>query len=65
MLSIRCGTAHFFVGTIDGRARDPKAVKSPVELELWRVKNWSRLLAATFAKSCSECRGAATKRDQG
>jgi len=34
MLFIRCGTAHFFVGTIDGRARDPKAVKSPLELEL-------------------------------
>jgi hypothetical protein len=30
MLFIRCGTARFFVGTIDGRPRDPKAVKSPV-----------------------------------
>ena len=25
--------------TIDGRARDPKVVKSPLELELWRVRN--------------------------
>src|SRR5215471_8065468 len=33
MLFIRCDTAHFFVGTIDGRATDPKAVKSLVELE--------------------------------
>jgi hypothetical protein len=42
MLFIQCGTAHFFVGTIDGRARDPKAVKSPLELELWRVSNHGR-----------------------
>jgi hypothetical protein len=29
MLFIRCGTARFFVGTIGGRSRDPKTVKSP------------------------------------
>ena len=45
MLFIRCGTAHFFVGTIDGRARDPKAVKSPLELELWRVRNDGRTIS--------------------
>jgi len=42
---IRCGTAHFFVGTIDGRARDPKAVKSSLELELWRVRNHGRTIS--------------------
>ena len=42
MLFIRCGTAHFFVGTIDGHARDPKAVKSPLELELWCVRRHDR-----------------------
>jgi len=45
MLFIHCGTAHFFVGTIDGRARDPKAVKSPLELELWRVSNHGRTIS--------------------
>jgi len=45
MLFIRCGTAHFFVGTIDGRARDPKAVKSSLELELWRVRNHGRTIS--------------------
>src|SRR5215831_3452354 len=45
MLFIRCGTAHFFVGTIDGRTRDPKAVKSPLELELWRVSNHGRTIS--------------------
>ena len=45
MLFIRCGTAHFFVGTIDGRARDPKAVKSPLQLELWRVENHGRTIS--------------------
>jgi hypothetical protein len=29
MLFIRCGTVRFFVGMIDGPARDPTAVKSP------------------------------------
>jgi len=33
------------VGTIDGRARDPKGVKSPLELELWRVSNHGRTLS--------------------
>jgi hypothetical protein len=31
---IRCGTARFYVGQIGAPARDPKAVKSPLELEL-------------------------------
>ena len=30
MLFIRCGTVRFLVGTIDGPARDPTAVKSPL-----------------------------------
>jgi len=30
MLFIRCATTRFFVGTIGGRARDPKAIKSPL-----------------------------------
>src|SRR5262249_9004302 len=34
MLFIRCGTTRFFVGMIDGRARDPKAVKSPLEASM-------------------------------
>jgi len=45
MLFIRCGTAHFFVGTIDGRARDPKVVKSPLERQLWRVMSDGRTIS--------------------
>jgi hypothetical protein len=37
MLFYRCGTALFYAGQIGGSARDPKAVKSPLQLELWRV----------------------------
>src|SRR5215468_981905 len=38
MLFIRCGASVFYIGQIGGTARDPKAVKSPLELELWRVR---------------------------
>jgi len=33
------------VGTIDRRARDPKAVKSALELELWRVTRHGRTIS--------------------
>jgi hypothetical protein len=36
MLYYRCGERLFYVGQIGGTARDPKRVKSPLELELWR-----------------------------
>ena len=45
MLFIRCGTAHFYVGQIGVPARDPKAVKSPLELELWRVTSHGRMIS--------------------
>jgi hypothetical protein len=38
ILFIRCGTSLFYIGQIGGTARDPEAVKSPLELELWRVR---------------------------
>ena len=38
MLYIKCGKSLFYVGQIRGTARDPKNVKSPLELELWRVR---------------------------
>jgi len=43
MLFIRCGTARFFV--IGSQARDPKAVKSPLELELWRITKDGRTVS--------------------
>jgi hypothetical protein len=38
MLFIRCGTSLFYVGPVGGTAREPKNVKSPLELELWRIR---------------------------
>ncbi len=37
MLFYRCGNATFYAGQIGTPARDPKMIKSPLELELWRV----------------------------
>jgi hypothetical protein len=45
MLFYRCGTALFYAGQIGSRARDPKAVKAPLELELWRVTLDGRILS--------------------
>ena len=45
MLFYRCGTALFYAGQIGSTARDPKAVKSPLELELWRVTLDGRILS--------------------
>ena len=45
MLYYRCGERLFYVGTIGGTARDPKRVKSPLELELWRVTKDGRTLS--------------------
>ena len=38
LLFIRCGESLFYVGQAGGTAREPKNVKSPLELELWRVR---------------------------
>jgi hypothetical protein len=45
MLYYRCGERLFYVGQIGGTARDPKRVKSPLELELWRVTKDGRTLS--------------------
>jgi hypothetical protein len=44
MLFYRCRTALFYAGQIGAKAGDPKAVKSPLELELWRVTSNGRTL---------------------
>jgi len=45
MLYIRSGKSLFYVGQIGGTARDPKSVKSPLELELWRVTSQGRTMS--------------------
>jgi hypothetical protein len=38
VLYITCGKSLFYVGQIGGTARDPRNVKSPLELELGRIR---------------------------
>jgi hypothetical protein len=45
MLYIQCRKSLFYVGQIGGTARHPQDVKSPLQLELWRVKSHGRILS--------------------
>jgi hypothetical protein len=45
MLYIRCGQSLFYVGQVGGTARDPNSVKSPLELELSRVRSHDRIMS--------------------
>src|SRR5262245_12526407 len=45
MLYYKCGEHLFYVGQIDGTARDPTRVKAPLELELWLVTKGGRTLS--------------------
>jgi len=45
MLYIKCRQSLFYVGQIGDTARHPQDVKSPLQLELWRVKSRGRILS--------------------
>jgi hypothetical protein len=45
MLYIQCRKSLFYVRQIGGTARHPQDVKSPLQLELWRVKSRGRILS--------------------
>jgi hypothetical protein len=48
------GDSLLYVEQIDAVARDPKNVKSPLELELWRVRSYGRILSCDLRCDANE-----------